>query len=113
LNLLHKILPHTEGINTWQDAMSAIGNRGIVKNISFIMYCVMLALLYITIIHKSENRMRNLNEYSKTIRELTWQYKDERSKLMFLTKESELVKSASELGLNVNLVTPKKIEIIQ
>ncbi len=109
--MLKKILPDAAGINSWQEVMSVIGNKGIVKNIPFVMYCAFLALLYITIIHKSENRIRNLNEYSKTIKELTWQYKDERSKLMFLTKESELVKSASTLGLDVNLITPKKIEI--
>lgn len=93
--------------------MHFIGNKGIVNNILFIIYCVVLALLYITLIHNSENRMRRLNEYSKKIKELSWQYKDERSKLMYITKESELLKSASELGLEVNLITPKKIVINQ
>ena len=113
MSFINKIFQDTEGVNNWQEALNAIGNKGIVKNIPFIMYCVILALVYITIIHKSENRMRDLNDYSKKIKELSWQYKDERSKLMFLTKESELVKSASTLGLNVNLITPQKIEVIQ
>jgi hypothetical protein len=113
LSLIQKILPQDSNINNWQELVSAIGNKGIVKNIPFIMYCVVLTLLYIAIIHNSENRIRHLNEHVKKIKELGWQYKDERSKLMFLTKESELVKSASTLDLNVNLVTPKKIVVYQ
>jgi hypothetical protein len=111
LNPIKQILLNRHNIKNWQDAMHVIGNRGIVNNIPFIMYCVILALMYITVIHTSENRIRRLNEYSKKIKELGWQYKDERSKLMFLTKESELVKSASTLGLEVNLITPKKIVV--
>ncbi len=111
MSLFTKIFPDAPPVNNWREFLSLIGDRGIVKNIPFLFYCVGLGLIYITLIHKSENRMRRINTNSRIIKELTWEYKDERSKLMFLTKESELIKKASPLGLNVNLITPKKIVV--
>ena len=69
-----------------------IGQRGIVNNIKFIGYIVVLVLLYITLVHRNENQLRNLTKTSKQLKELGWEYKDVKSHFMFLTKESELAK---------------------
>jgi hypothetical protein len=88
-----------------------IGQRGIVNNIKFIGYIVVLVLLYITLVHRNENQLRKLTKTSKQLKELGWEYKDVKSHFMFLTKESELAKSAQQQGLMLNVEVPKKIII--
>jgi Bacteriodetes cell division protein (FtsL-like) len=100
-------------INSWTQLINYIGTRGIVHNIKFIGYCVVLVLLYITIVHRNENQLRNITKASKKLKELGWEYKAVKSKYMFLTKESELAKSAIQQGLLVNVEVPKRIIINQ
>ena len=97
----------------WRDILQDIGVKGIVKNMNFIVYCSVLTLLYITIVHRSENMIRKLNEQSKALKEMGWAYKDEKNKLMYLTKESELQIKAKEIGLDINNTAPFKIEVKQ
>jgi len=61
--------------------------------------------------HYAENTIRRLNETANQLKEDRWRYIDEKSQFMFLTKESELEKGATELGLEKTKVPPFKIEI--
>ncbi len=98
-------------IRTVSQAFNEIGDKAIVKNLPFALYCAFLTILYITTIHQNENRARKINAAAKQLKELGWQYKDEKSKLMFLTKESELAKKANDLGLEINTIPPKKLSV--
>jgi hypothetical protein len=98
-------------INSWPKLINYIGQQGIVNNIKFIGYCVVLVLLYITVVHRNENQLRNITKASKKLKELGWEYKAVKSKLMFLTKESELAKSAMQQGLLMNVEVPKRIVV--
>jgi hypothetical protein len=98
-------------IRSVADVFNALGDKAVVKNLPFALYCALLTILYITTVHQNENRARRINDASKQLRELGWQYKDEKSKLMFLTKESELAKKAGEFGLLINTLPPKKLSI--
>jgi hypothetical protein len=91
--------------------MQTVGNRGIVKNIPFILYCSFIGLIYITINHLAENTIRKINDTAVQLKEDRWRYIDEKSQIMFLTKESELEKGASALGLEKTKVPPFKIFI--
>jgi Bacteriodetes cell division protein (FtsL-like) len=91
--------------------LNYIGQKAILNNLRFIGYCMVLVLLYITIVHRKENQLRNLSKLSKQLKETGWQYKDVKSKLMFQTKESELAKSALEQGLMINIEVPKRIVV--
>jgi hypothetical protein len=93
--------------------LQTVGYAGIVRNIPFIFYCAGLALIYITLNHYAENTIRKINETSKQMKELRWKYIDTKSQMMFLTKESELAKKATEQGLEVLKTPPQKITIIQ
>jgi hypothetical protein len=98
-------------IKSWPQLINYIGQRGIVNNLKFIGYCVVLVLLYITIVHRKENQLRNITKASKQLKEMGWEYKSVKSKLMFLTKESELAKSAEKQGLMMNVEVPKRIVV--
>ena len=91
--------------------LNTVGNQGIVNNIPFILFCSFLGIIYITINHLAENRIRKINETAKELKELRWKYIDEKSQIMFLTKESELEKGASALGLQKTKVPPYKIHV--
>lgn len=87
------------------------GNKGIVRNLPFILYCTGLGLIYITINHKAENTIRDLNLKTIELKECRWQHIDVRSQLMKLTKESNMAIKATGLGLNEMKVPPHRIII--
>ncbi len=87
------------------------GNKGIVHNIPFILYCTALSLIYITMNHYAENTIRRINETATLLKEDRWRYIDEKTQFMFLTKESQLEIGASALGLEKTKIPPFKIQI--
>jgi len=89
------------------------GNKGIVHNIPFILYCAALGLVNITMTHYAENTIKKINKTARDLKEDRWRYIDEKSQFMFLTKESQLEIGAAELGLEKTKVPPFKIKISQ
>jgi hypothetical protein len=98
-------------IPDWKQLLHTAGNRGIVQNIPFILYCTALSLVYITMNHWAENTIRRINETQVRLREYSWKHKDEVTQLMLRTKESELADSAAAMGLQKTLVPPHRIVI--
>ena len=98
-------------IPDWKLVLNKVGQKGIVSNIPFILYIAFLALVYITINHHAENTIRDINKTAKDLKELRWRYVDEKTQIMFLTKESQLEQSAASLGLKKTKVPPYKIAI--
>ena len=87
-----------------------VGQKGIVHNIPFILYCTLLCIFYITINHYAENTIRKINETARTLKEDRWRYTDEKSQFMFLTKQSQLEQLAAQYRLELNTLPPCKIE---
>lgn len=76
-----------------------LGYRWIVKNIPFFLFLSVLAVLYIYNGHYADKTIRNINEVSKEIKELQYEYKTLKSEVMFRNKQSELAKAVEPLGL--------------
>ncbi|MBP6456173.1 MAG: hypothetical protein KA275_05525 [Chitinophagaceae bacterium] len=95
----------------WREYLHDIGYSGILKNMPTILFVTFFALFSIWINHQSESTIRQINKLSVELKELRWKHIDETSKWMFLTKESELAKKASEQGLQVLLNPPQRIEL--
>jgi hypothetical protein len=104
-------LPLLKNIPNWKTMLHLAGNKGIVHNIPFILYCSGLSLVYITMNHSAENTIRRINETARELKEDRWRYIDEKSQFMFLTKESQLEIGAIALGLEKTKVPPCKIQI--
>mgnify|MGYP003603638949 CR=1 FL=1 len=99
-------------IPNWKKIVNNVGQKGIVSNIPIILYIAFLALVYITINHRAENTIRDINKTAKELKELRWKYVDEKTQIMFLTKESQLEQTATSIGIHKTKTPPYKIEII-
>jgi hypothetical protein len=82
--------------------------KWVVKNIPFFLYCAFLCVLYIANGHYGEKMIRKINKLGKENRELTYEYKTLNGTLMFESKQSEMVKEVSKLGLEL----PKEMPIM-
>lgn len=98
-------------IPDWKLILNNVGQKGIVRNIPLILYIALLSLVYIAINHYAENTIRDINKTAKELKELRWRYVDEKTQIMFLTKESQLEQRAGTLGLKKTKVPPYKIAI--
>lgn len=108
---MNKLKDYIEQIPDWKQLLHQAGNKGIVQNIPFILYCTALSLVYITMNHLAENTIRRINSTAVELKEYRWRHVDERSQLMRMTKESELSDKAKSMGLELTKVPPHKIVI--
>ncbi len=97
--------------SSWQKKLEELGMEGLVKNIPLITIVMIFFILNIFVVHYTENTIRALNEKSTELKQLRWHYIDQKSDLMYMTKESELAKRAINQGLDVLSSPPSKIEV--
>jgi len=81
----------------------------LVQNMPRILFLAALALIYIANSHLAEKKIRRINQLSKEIKELKWEYINVKSELMFKSKMSEVSKSVEQLGLKQLNSPPRKI----
>lgn len=74
--------------------------QSIVKQVPFIFFLALLALVYIYNGHMADKMVRKINATAREVKELQWEYKSLKSEVMFRSKPSELVKAVQPLGLN-------------
>jgi len=83
-----------------------IGYRWIVKNIPFFLFLSVLAVIYIYNGHYADKTIRNINNVSKELKELQYEYKTLKSEVMFRSKQSELAKAVEPVGLKDLIIPP-------
>ncbi len=101
----------TKNKTGWQKKLEDWGIQGLVKNIPLIVVLMSFFILNIFVVHFTENTIRDLNQKSTELKQLRWYYIDQKSQLMYMTKESELAKQAMHQGLDVLSSPPSKIEV--
>lgn len=80
----------------------------IVKNLPFILFLSVLAVVYIYNGHYSDKLIKSISGTNKELRELEYEYKTMKSEVMFRSKQTELAKAVEPLGLK-ELTTPPVI----
>lgn len=80
----------------------------IVKNLPFILFLSVLAVVYIYNGHYSDKLIKSISRSNKELRELEYEYKTIKSEVMFRSKQTELAKAVEPLGLK-ELTTPPVI----
>jgi hypothetical protein len=92
---------------------SLIANDFIVKQLPYIVFLVVLAFVYIANRYHAEKVVRANVELSKEINDLRAEAITTSSELMFISKQSEVVKLVEKrgLGLKESFEPPKKIVI--
>jgi predicted membrane protein len=79
--------------------------QSIVKQVPFFLFLTVLAVLYIYNGHYADKTIRKINQTSREVKELQYEYKTVKSEVMFRSKQSELVKAVEPFGLK-ELTTP-------
>jgi hypothetical protein len=83
------------------------------KQAPFIFFLSLMAMLYISNSYYAEKKIREINKVNNELKELRSEYITSKSKLMFITKQSEVAKAAEKMGLSIreSIVPPGKIII--
>lgn len=77
----------------------------------FIIFLMILGVIYITNIFHVERTKRQIDDLEEELRELRYEYITSRSKLMYESKPSEIVKKLKETGIGESMDPPKKIMV--
>jgi hypothetical protein len=80
--------------------------QSIVKQIPFLLFLALLAVIYIYNGHYADNTIRKINRTAKEVKELQYEYKTVKSEVMFRSKQSELAKAVEPLGLKQLTASP-------
>ena len=80
--------------------------QSVVKQVPFFLFLSFLAVLYIYNGHHADNTIRKINRLTKEVKELKYEYIAVKSKVMYQSKQSELIKAVEPLGLKELVQTP-------
>ncbi len=86
-------------------------NEKTLKHIPFILFLALIAILYIANGYYADDKIREVNKVSNQLKELRSEYISTKSDLMFVSKQSEVAKSAEPMGLKEPVVPPLKIQV--
>lgn len=92
-----------------KDWRPKINYQWIVKNLPFLLFLSLLAIIYIANGHFSVKNIREINKLDKEVKELHWEYLDAKSRLMLKSKMSEVSQGVSPMGLKVPETTPLEL----
>lgn len=83
----------------------------IFKNLTYILFLVMLLLMYIAYGYEAERTVRRLYKVDAELKELKSEYTTTFSKLEVVKQQSKVAENIKQLGLKESLVPPKKIVV--
>jgi hypothetical protein len=82
---------------------------GMIRQMPFLLYLAFLALVYITNSFYAERNVIETDRLRKEMKELRYKYITIKSQLMFISKQSEVLKKISLKGLKEATVPPYKV----
>lgn len=88
----------------------AIDNEWLRKNRKYLLFCVFLAFIYINNHYGVEALLKEHVALNKEVKDLKYEAITTSSELMFMSKQSEVVRKVEEAGLGLEvLTTPPRI----
>jgi len=81
------------------------------KLVPFLFYMLFLALIYIANIYSAEKRITEVNDAQNELKELNYEFITAKSRLMFISKRSEVARELEPTGIKEATVPPEKIFI--
>jgi len=82
-----------------------------VKNWRFIVFCTLLAIIMIACSHSAESKVHQIAKLSDEVRALRSEFVDNRSSLMKLKMESNIIRRMADRGIETSEMPPYKIKI--
>ena len=88
-----------------------LSNEKVLKHIPFLLFLSVIAILYIANGYWADDKIRQVNKLGSRLKELRSEYISTKSDLMFVSKQSEVAKSADKMGLKEPIAPPMKIVV--
>lgn len=107
----HLATPPQRVRSDWKALVDKLSYEGIVSNIPFIAFIVLLCVLYITNNQRTIDAQRVLNRKNHELKELRWKYMDVKSRLMNAGMETEVIRKAAPLGLKPMMLPAFRISV--
>lgn len=95
----------------WRKVLDRISYKGIVQNVPFIAFVVLLGVFYIANSNAAIETQRELDKQQKLIKELNWRKMDAQSKLMNAGMEAEIIRKGAIIGMKPLMMPAQKIVI--
>ena len=100
--------PFFKGVQSVLDGTILTRDK-VVKSIPFVFYITFLAILYIANSYYAEKKIIEIEKIKKELKELRSENITTQAKLMYYSRQSEVVKRIEQYGIKESLVPPKKI----
>lgn len=95
----------------WRKVLDKISYKGIVQNVPFLAFVVLLGVFYIANSNAAIEIQRELDKQQKLIKELNWRKMDAQSKLMNAGMEAEMIRKGAIIGMKPLMIPAQKIII--
>jgi hypothetical protein len=95
----------------WRKVLDRISYKGIVGNVPYLAFVVLLGVFYIANNNEAIETQRELDKQQKILKELKWRNMDAQSKLMNAGMEAEIIRRGNFIGMRPLMMPPYKIVI--
>ena len=95
--------------NDWNMLVERVSYKGIVNNIPFLAFIVLLCIIYISNSQRAVETQKEINKQERILKELRWKYMDIKSDLMHAGMEAEIIRNAAAIGLHPLMLPAYKI----
>ena len=106
-----QLTPAQNVSSDWKALVDKVYYRGIVNNVPYMAFLVLLCVLYITNNQRTIETQRVLNRKNDQLKELRWKYMDIKSQIMNAGMETQVIRNAASQGLKPIMLPAYKIEI--
>lgn len=95
----------------WRKVLDKISYRGIVNNVPYLAFIVLLGVFYIANNNAAIETQRELDKQQKLLKELNWRNMDAQSKLMNAGMEAEVIRKGAVIGMKPLMMPAYKIVV--
>ncbi len=95
----------------WRSLLDKISYKGIVNNVPFLAFVVLLCVFYIANNHQAIETQRELDKQQRLLKELNWRNMDAKSKLMNAGMEAEIIRRGATIGMQPLMLPAYEIKI--
>jgi hypothetical protein len=103
-----KANPVFSGVHSVLDGTILTRDR-VVKSLPFLFYMAFIAILYIANSYYAEKKIMEIEKMKKDLKEMRSEYVSTKSKLMFYSRQSEVIKRIGSFGIKESMKPPHKI----
>lgn len=95
----------------WRSVVDKISYKGIVKNVPYLAFIILLGVFYIANSNTAIETQRELDKQKVLLKELNWRNMDAQSKLMNAGMEAEVIRKGAVIGMKPLMMPAYKIVI--